>query len=171
MKWLLSGLVGVGVLGVLVLVPRLSALRHFEMDMVETCAGRYEGRWRLLPESFEEYPGLSEGCRILTIAIDRSIPPEEGEYAPSIWGTVTVDGHTRTFHSLYSTLVYNDGDSFVIDPCGQNCPLSVIVYRRTYVALPEVLERLAPLGPRDDQLLITGYLGGQHGTLRYERDL
>ena len=44
MKWLVSGLVGVGVVGALVLVPRLSALRHFEMDMVETCAGRYEGR-------------------------------------------------------------------------------------------------------------------------------
>jgi len=171
MKWLVTALVAALFVGGLVLLPRVPLLRRFAPAMPDTCEGRFEGRWRLLPEMRVEHPDLTDGCERLAIEIDQSIPINAGYDCPSLWGSVSVDSHTRTWHSNFTDLVFNDGDSYVIDPCGQNCPLSVMVWKQEYRAARLLLSVLKPLGPADDRLEIKGYLGGQHVTLMYERDL
>ena len=170
MKWLVTAVLAALLVGGLVLLPRLPGVRRLETDMPETCEGRFEGRWRLLPDVRAGHPDLNEGCEHLAIEIDESIPVAGTAY-PSLWGSVTLDGRTRTWHNNFDDLVWNDGDSYVTDPCGQNCPLTVMVWRQEYMLASGLLSILAPLGPEQDRLEVKGYVGGQHVTLMYERDM
>ena len=170
MKWLVTALLAALLLGGIALLPGLPGVRRFETDLRETCEGRFEGRWRLLPDELAGHPGLNEGCERLAIEIDDSIIMDNTSY-PTLWGSVVLDGRTRTWHNNFFDLVWNDGDSFVTDPCGQNCPLTVMIWRPEYAVASGLLSFLAPLGPEDDRLEVKGYVGGQHVTLMYERDV
>jgi|KBSSwiStaDraftv2_1062776.scaffolds.fasta_scaffold32202_3 hypothetical protein len=170
MKWLVIALLAALLVGGIVLLPHLPGVRRLEVDLPQTCEGRFEGNWRLMPGERAGHPGLNEGCERLAFTIDESIIMDNTSY-PTLWGSVVVDGRSRTWHNNFYDLVWNDGDSFVTDPCGQNCPLTVLIWRQEYTVASGLLSLLAPLGPEDDRLEVKGYLGGQHVTLMYERDM
>jgi hypothetical protein len=153
----------------LFLLPRAPGLRRLVRAGPETCEGRFEGRWRLLPSEREANPGLAEEAEQLEITVEDVWEPTAGNACPSIWGAITVDGLTRNYHSSFFSLVFNDGDSFVTDPSGENLPLSVMVWKQEYRFLPGLLRLVEPLGEAGDQLELQGYVGGRKGSLRYER--
>ena len=154
----------------LILLPHVSGTRRLVRAGHETCEGRFEGRWRLLPAAHEANPDLSDGADHLEITIEDVWEATAGNACPSIWGEIVVDGLSRNYHSSFFSLVFNDGDSFVTDPSGENLPLSVMVWKEEYRFLPGLLRLIRPLGEDGDQLEITGYIGGRNGTLRYERE-
>jgi hypothetical protein len=151
------------------LLPYLPGVRRFVRAGPETCEGRFEGRWRLLASEREKYADLSDGAYALELKIEDSYEPSAGNACPSLWGSVTVDGATRNFHSNFFDLIFNDGDSFVTDPSGRNNPLSVMVWKQQYAVLPRLLQVIEPLGEGGDHLEVSGYMGGRQGTLMYER--
>ena len=157
-------------LAALILLPHASFTRRHVRAGTDTCEGRFEGRWRLLDGQHEANPDLSDGADQLEITIEDVWEPTAGNACPSIWGEIVVDGVRRNYHSSFFSLVFNDGDSFVTDPSGENLPLAVMVWKQEYTFLPGLLRLIRPLGEDGDQLDITGYIGGRNGTLRYERE-
>jgi len=151
-------------------MAHLPGLRRYERVAPATCEGRFEGRWRLLASEREKYPDLTDGCNRLEVIIEAEYEPTAGNACPALWGTISVDGSTRNFHSVMWDLVFNDGDSFVTDPSGQNEPLSVMVWAQKYSLLPKLLWLVAPLREEADRLEVSGYIGGQRGSLMYERE-
>ena len=154
----------------LLLLPHAPFARRLVAAEQQTCEGRFEGRWRLLPSEHEREKDLSDGADHLEITIDDSYDPVAGSACPSLWGAVIVDGGTRAYHSSVRQLVFNDGDSFVTDPSGETRPLEVLVWKEEYRWLAGLLRLVRPLGEESDQLELTGYVGGRQGMLRYERE-
>ena len=154
----------------LILLPHLPGVRRHVRATTDTCEGRFEGRWRLLPGEHERNPGLSDGADQLEITIEDVWEPTAGNACPSIWGVIHVDGIARNYNSNFFSLMFTDGDSFVVDPSGENKPLAVMVWKQEYAFLPGLLRHIDPLGEEGDQLDLTGYVGGRSGTLRYERE-
>ena len=150
-------------------LPHVPGVRRYVRAGPETCEGRFEGRWSLLDTERKQYADLSDGAYALELRIEDSYEATAGNACPSLWGTVTVDGATRNFHTSFFDLIFNDGDSFVTDPSGKNKPLSVMVWKQQYAVLPKLLAVVQPLGEDRDHLEVSGYIGGRQGTLMYER--